>query len=59
MRNFSFVQGDWRCRNDKESSLNVFDIHFVFMLSTDFKYQLMTSVCLQMTRILYGNIAVS
>ena len=33
--------------------------HFVLQLSTDFKWRLVTSFCLQVTRLLYGNTAVS
>ena len=33
--------------------------HFKFKLSNDFKCQLMTSFCLQIVRILYGNVAMS
>ena len=32
---------------------------FVFKLSTDIKFQLMTSFCLQIARMMYWNIAVS
>ena len=43
-------------RNTSESFLIS---HFVFELSTDFKYQLMTSFCVQITIIINGNMVVS
>ena len=45
--------------NDTDSCLNFFDIAFLFKLSADIKFQLMTSFCLQIAGMMYWNIAVS
>ena len=43
--------------NDTDSCLNSLIALFVFKLSTDSKFQLMTSFCLQIARMMYWNIA--
>ena len=45
--------------NDKDSRLNFFDMSFRFQVITDIKFQLMTSFCLQIARMMYWNIAAS
>ena len=42
------------CRLIRNPVEIVLKSHFVFKLSNDFKCQLMTSICLQIIRILYG-----
>ena len=44
---------------DADSCLNFLTSLFVFKLSTDIKFQLMTSYCLQIAGMMYWNIAVS
>ena len=45
--------------NDMDSCLIPLISLFVFKLSTDIKFQLVTSFCLQIARMMYWNIAVS